>query len=927
MDVPQNQNPLQNKADGVQSVGLVDYAPPAAVLAAASGSTAPLPKRRRNNNQTGNLPTEDVIMNEPSRPPYLGIPPMVQPTNPAGYALGPNQALMPSTNNSRANRNPRKPRKPVRRLPITVKQSKIWDKLNSLDSGLTMGEWLVMSRDTRRDLIDGCRTLNSRYTKVSSNNGQQTLTSEVPKSKGKEPLRVGAIENWDPVANEEYDSSDLEESDGETTEYGTTTETDSLSDSDLTEYTDTSFVHYPYDLQKMKASSPLKGPVSVNGVVFDCTFDSGASVSVMSEGLARKLNLQFTGDTMELVGFDALQREPCDVAVNVPFRVAGHLRHEHMCIQKERKRNEPDYCLLGTTWFRAYGVSLNLQQHSITFPINIRRNETGEPIYDPGSPQAELQVFSTNEMDQESPLSIVAEPSVSAPSQIFAVSLAAGETSLQQLDNYMDDVYESTEGEKLEENVEPVSLTNVPDYLKDLIAKNTESFVEISGLGRVDLVEHEIPTLPDSVPIKSRPFRLSWEEEDKLTQEIEGMLELDLIHPSKGVWSSPCFFVRKKDGSLRLVIDYRRLNKATIKDNFPLPIIDSLLDSLANAQVFSTLDAASGYHQVPMHKDSMAKTGFITPRGTFEFTVMPFGLTSAPATYQRMMTNLLGEFIGKFVFVFIDDVIIYSRSHQEHAKHLELVLKRCNQANLRLKFKKCTFGAEEVEYLGHKISSKGILPNIHNTDKVLSFPTPRNPDQVRSFLGTIGYYRRFIKDYTSKTSSLIMFLRKNVRFRWGPDQEEAFKVLKQDLTTAPILAYPDREKVMILTTDASNVGVGAILSQSKTGSEEGEQVISYNSRSLRGSERNYATVHLEALAVVWGVAKYKHFLRSKKFILRTDNAALTFVMAPSKPSPKLSRWAAALLEYDFDIIHHTGKENPADALSRLLPFHDYDQTD
>ncbi|KAG0953800.1 hypothetical protein G6F31_013346 [Rhizopus arrhizus] len=470
-------------------------------------------------------------------------------------------------------------------------------------------------------------------------------------------------------------------------------------------------------------------------------------------------------------------------------------------------------------------------------------------MFDPSLPRAELQVYSTHESDN-SVASLLVEPSVVGTSRVLAVRVALADTDSpggDLLNYYIDDVYSATDDGVSTKDNPVLDLEAVPDYLKDLITEYAASFVEISGLGRTDMAEHEIPTLPGTTPIKSKPFRLSWEEQDSMAREIEEMMKLNLIRPSKGV----------------------------------------LLDSLGGAKIFTTLDAASGYHQIPMHKDSMAKTGFITPQGTFEFQVMPFGLTSAPATYQRTMTNLLGEYIGKFVFVFIDDIIVFSTSAQEHATHLKLVLDRCNQANLRLKYKKCTFGATEVEYLGHTISASGITPNLHNSDKVLNFPVPRNADDVRSFLGTAGYYRRFIEGYANKSLALTSLLRKNQRFTWGPDQELAFKTLKEDLTKAPVLAYPDRCMVMILTTDASKVGLGAVLSQSPTGSEDGERVVSYNSRTLRGAELNYATVHLEALAVIWGISKYKHFLRGRKFMLRTDNAALTYILAPSKPSPKL----------------------------------------
>lgn len=839
-------------------------------------------------------------------------------------------------------------RKPVRHLPVTLRKHDIWNILGKVDAGLSVSEWVALDKQAARDLVDGLRTLRTKKRQVSQNRTDQTITAVPiqPPTRGvkRSARMIGSINQLDDVDSEfSIDSGEsvrmidaLEVEDSESEGSGSITDVEDLIETEsvtsdistssiVTEgSTVHSLVNYPYNLQKMRISAPLKAPVSVNGIVFECTFDSGASVSVMNEGLANRLNLKVNGDQMHLVGFDAVQREPCNIAMNVPFRVAGHLRSEHVCIQPDRKTLNKDYCILGMTWFRAYGVSVDLHSNIISFPVSARRAADGTIIYDPNSPRAILQGYSTHEDSCSVTSSLAVEPSSESGTEVLAVSIVQvnsdSSSSGYQLNTYQDDVLvcsdeESTESKK---NDSDISLDNIPDYLKGVVTRHLDSFVEVSGLGRVNILEHEISVMPDAVPIKSKPFRLTWEEQDELTKELTKMMDHGLIRPSKGVWSSPCFFVKKKDGSLRLVIDYRKLNKLTIKDNFPLPIIDTLLDSLAGAVVFSTLDAASGYWQVPMHSNSIEKTGFTTPQGTFEFLVMPFGLTSAPATFQRMMTNLLGDYIGKFVHVFIDDVICYSSSPEEHIHHLDLIFKRCNEHGLRLKFKKCKFGSPEVDYLGHKISGSGILPNVHNTEKILNFVTPRNVDEVRSFLGTTGYYRRFINNYATISAPLVKLLRKNVRFQWGKAQEEAYLILKKALTSPPVLAYPDRDQVQILTTDASKNGISAILSQSPSGDSSGERVISYNSRTLRNAEVHYSTVHLEALAVVWGVSKYRHYLLGRKFILRTDNSALTYVFKPSKPSPKLARWAAALLEYDFEVVHKPGVQNPADSLSRLL---------
>lgn len=924
-EVPPNPQNPSNKQKGPSEVNLVDSIPSVEVYATSHPAVVEVNATKRpGTNEPG-----------PSRPPpnlrTNLVPPVVAAPNVAnGVASNvvPPMMTLPSLINPVRARKPVR-RRPVRRLPISIRRHDVWRKLDEVNAGLSMTEWLMLDSQASSDLMDGVRTMRSRRKKVTSGpDGRQTVTVKPskPKSNNVAPMVVGAVDRWDDG------QSDWEDHTDDSSEFSEVSSEDSKGDEELestTESTDLeqagSHTGYPYDLHELRRSAPLKGPVSVNGIVFECTFDSGAAVSVMSEALAQRLGLKYNGDQIHLTSFDSLPREPCNIVPNVPIRVGGHLRAEHMCIQASPHRSQDEYCILGMTWFRNYGASIRAQDNIVTFPTSMQVNGAGVLTPDWSGGMMEVQCYSSHDGDGlYSYSSTGAEANTSiGRSQVLVVSVAKvdGATHKEEvkmdLTTYIEEVAETSDQE-LTEDV-PFCLDKVPEWLQDLVASHKETFVEVSGLGRVDLATHEIPTLPGTTPIKSRPFRLTWDEQAQMAKELEEMMKMELIRPSKGVWSSPCFFIRKKDGSLRLVIDYRRLNKLTIKDNYPLPMIDTVLDSLAGATIFTTLDAASGNHQVPMEPMSMAKTGFVTPQGTFEFQVMPFGLTSAPATYQRMMANLLGPYLNRFVMVFIDDVIVFSRNQDDHKMHLKLVLDRCQEANLKLKFKKCHFGSGKVEYLGHTISGEGVSPHAHNTDKITNFPTPRNADEVRSFLGTAGYYRRFIDRYADIAVPLTNMLKKNKNFKWGESEEEAFRVLQQRLVNAPVLAYPDRQQIQILTTDASNNGISAILSQSPDGSAENEKVISYNSRTLRGPEVGYSAVHQEAAAIIWAVNKYRHYLMGRYFKLRTDNAALTYIMSPSKPSPKLSRWAACLMEYDYDIVHLPGVQNPADSLSRLFP--------
>lgn len=290
-----------------------------------------------------------------------------------------------------------------------------------------------------------------------------------------------------------------------------------------------------------------------------------------------------------------------------------------------------------------------------------------------------------------------------------------------------------------------------------------------------------------------------------------------MIQPSNSPWASPVVMVRKRDGTHRFCVDYRELNSVTKADTFPLPRIDDLLDQLGAARYFSTLDLASGYWQIRMHPDSVEKTAFTTPHGLHEFRVMPFGLTNAPGVFQRLMERVLAGLNppdgAAFVVVYIDDVLVFSRSLEEHLEHLRRVILRICEAGLKLKPSKCHFIREEVEYLGHLITPQGLKTNARLTAAVAEFPRPQNVSEVRRFLGLSSYYRRFVSNFARVASPLHALTRKGAEFEWTNECEVSFQALKEKLTSAPVLAYPSFERPFVLETDASIAGIGAVLSQ------------------------------------------------------------------------------------------------------------------
>jgi hypothetical protein len=305
---------------------------------------------------------------------------------------------------------------------------------------------------------------------------------------------------------------------------------------------------------------------------------------------------------------------------------------------------------------------------------------------------------------------------------------------------------------------------------------------------------------------------------------------------------------KKKGADYRFCIDYRKLNDITKKDSYPLPRIDKLLERYEGAKWFSSLDLAAGYHQIEMEEKDREKTAFICSQGLFEYNVMPFGLTNAPATFQRMMDKVLKEYIGEFVTVYLDDIMIYSKSFEEHVEHIEKVLMKLKEINAVIKLKKCEFGKRNLEFLGHRVGKDGLQPGVEKVEKIKNMKRPENVTEVRSFLGLCSYYRKFVKDFSKIAKPLNNLMKKNVKFEWKEKQQKAFDILKTKLMEKPIVKYPDFGKEFMVITDASGKGLGAILAQKNKDNKE--VVIAYASRSLVGAEINYPITDLECLAVV-----------------------------------------------------------------------------
>ena len=450
--------------------------------------------------------------------------------------------------------------------------------------------------------------------------------------------------------------------------------------------------------------------------------------------------------------------------------------------------------------------------------------------------------------------------------------------------------------------------------LKSLLNEYRDIFaVRPEELGRTNLVQHHIDT-GDHPPLRSRPYRVPHAQKETIENHINDMLSRDVIKPSVSPWASPVVLVPKPDGSSRFCCDFRNLNKITKKDSYPLPLISESLEALGGAKFFSSIDLLSGYWQVQMDPASREKTAFVTHAGLYEFTTMPFGLCNAPGTFQRLMECVLRGLTWQIALIYLDDVLVYSRTFEEHLQHLRLVFDRFREAGLKLKPSKCHFGRTKVNYLGHVITPEGILPDPAKVKVVQEYPVPKTVKDVRAFMGLTNYYRKFIKGCAQIASPLHELTKKGAKFVWTDACQHAFDALKKALTEAPILAYPDFHLPFILATDASNDAIGMVLGQKQNGREV---VISYAGRKLNPAERNYSVTEREALAVVDGVRHFQTYLYGRQFIVFTDHNAVRWLMNIKEPTGRLARWALLLQQHDFAIEHRSGKSNGnADALSR-----------
>jgi hypothetical protein len=454
--------------------------------------------------------------------------------------------------------------------------------------------------------------------------------------------------------------------------------------------------------------------------------------------------------------------------------------------------------------------------------------------------------------------------------------------------------------------------STLPSVVFDVLQEYEDVFPEEvpPGLPPKRGIEHQIDLVPGASLPNRAPYRTNPEETKEIQRQVQELIDKGYVRESLSPCAVPVLLVPKKDGSWRMCVDCRAINNITIRYRHPIPRPDDMLDELSGAIIFTKIDLRSGYHQIRMREGDEWKTAFKTKFGLYEWLVMPFGLTNAPSTFMRLMNHVLRPFIGKFVVVYFDDILIYSKSLEEHVDHITNVLavlrKECLYANLT----KCTFCTDKVVFLGFVVSALGVEVDEEKIKAVREWLPPQNVSQVRSFLGLAGFYRRFVKDFSTIAAPINELTKKEVPFQWGAAQEKAFEELKMKLTTAPLLALPNFGKTFEIECDASGVGIGGVLMQ------EGRP-IAYFSEKLSGPTLNYSIYDKELYALVRSLETWQHYLLPKEFVIHSDHESLKHLKGQLKLNRRHAKWSEFIESFPYIVKYKKGKDNVvADALSR-----------
>jgi transposase InsO family protein/predicted aspartyl protease len=695
--------------------------------------------------------------------------------------------------------------------------------------------------------------------------------------------------------------------------------------------------------------------VGVNGRQFDCLLDTGCETSVVPPSMAVGLQLEpvnrkliaANGSEIPVRGVTCIPGEIGDVRITVRALVSDHVFDPMLGIDWLEDNEVVWDFAKGKIFIGGKSSVLKSRPDQVSWS---RRVMLAEDVVIPSSCEMDVETYlqcrTLDGVDAPTGTVWVSEPHTAQPGVVSArtvvpdrvvgipvrlinvneapVHLKKGSVVAElQPASLLTSEFELCDSsgaelhptlEELVNQIDPSVPESIVCRLRALVGRHRGAFsTGPTDLGRTDIVVHSIDTngaQPFHQPLRRHPTAYRAAIEEQLTE----LLDQGVVEPCQSPYASNLVLMRKKDGSIRCCVDFRKLHLQTRRDAYPLPRADACLEAMSGARWFSTFDMRSGYHQVCVDKRDLDKTAFICHRGLFRYKMMPFGLNNAGATFQRLMHTVLSGLTLEICLVYLDDIIVFSSTLEQHLERLEAVLVRISKCGMKLKASKCALMQKPVHFLGHVVSGDGVATDPEKARLVEQWPVPSDLGELRSFLGLTGYYRRYVEGYSRVASHLTELTKKGQRFIWSDACQQAFETLKRKLSSPPVFAMPNDQDTFVLDTDACDRSIGAVLTQIQNGVE---RVIAYGGRCLNRAESNYCITRKELLAVVYFIRHFRHFLVGRPFILRTDHAALTWLNRTRDPIGQNARWLEQLGEYAFEIQHRPGvRHGNADALSR-----------
>jgi hypothetical protein len=633
-------------------------------------------------------------------------------------------------------------------------------------------------------------------------------------------------------------------------------------------------------------------------------FDSGATSNFLSPRLVKKcrISTKKLPNRIRLTNMDETPNKLGYITdyVDLKMKIRNHEQTERFLIADLGTDN----AVIGISWMREHKPKVDWENDTMQFPHCGTECLRGTKHTENPQKRTEIDIPQTEIDEEEEEFhEWNLEP---IDHQELMEKIKASKT----ISSIIAEEHQIKEGERTFEELVPEEFRD----FRDIFSKK-----ESERMPTRKPYDHAINLVEGTEPVRSKLYPISPKERQALDDFIDDNERKGYIRKSKSPYSAPFFFVKKKDGGLRPVQDYRRLNKSTIKDRFPLPLSQQLLDHLSEANIFTALDLRWGYNNVRIKEGDEEKLAFITERGLYEPTVMFFGMTNAPATFQRMMNEIFHDLINVYIIIYLDDVFIYSKNRQEHTKHVREVLKRLRENDLFCKPEKCKFFQEKIEYLGHLISKGRIEMDNVKIQAILDWPAPRKIKDIQKFLGFANFYRRFIENFSGIVKPMTQLLRKDTRWQWGEEQQKAFDNIKEAFTMPPVRMMPNPHKPYMVECDASDFATGAVLSQRD---DQGQiHPIAFHSKSMNDAERNYQIYDKELLAIIQALQTWRHYLEGAEhqITILTDHKNLEYFESSRTLTRRQARWSIFLARFDFQIQHRPGRlGGKPDQLSRRV---------